>query len=113
MQPLQLRGDSELAASKTEVVVCPGAQLAFVHVYKAAGTTIIASLHDLCQSMGSQARLICGHDDEKGWPVLQGDDQMWCDQTLTEAWDDISNYSFFTFVREPVDRFKSGAQHAH
>ena len=110
---LQLRGDPGLAASKTEVIVCPGAELAFIHVYKAAGTTIIASLHDLCQSMGSQARLICGHDDEKGWPVLQGDDQMWCDQTLTEAWDDISNYSFFTFVREPVDRFKSGAQHAH
>jgi hypothetical protein len=108
VQPLQLRGDSELAASKTEVVVCPGAQLAFVHVYKAAGTTIIASLHDLCQSMGSQARLICGHDDEKSWPVLEGDDQMWCDQTLAEAWDDIANYSWFTFVRDPVERFQSG-----
>lgn len=108
VQPLQLRGDSDLAASKTEVVVCPGAQLAFVHVYKAAGTTIIASLHDLCQSMGSQARLICGHDDEKSWPVLEGDDQMWCDQTLAEAWDDIANYSFFTFVRDPVERFQSG-----
>ena len=41
--------------------------------------------------------------------MLQGDDQMWCDQTLAEAWDDIANYSFFTFVREPVNRFKSGA----
>jgi len=115
VQPLQLRGDSPpaggrhgLAASKTEVIVCPGAELAFVHVYKAAGTTIIASLHDLCQSMGSQARLICGHDDEKKWPVLEGDDQMWCDQTLAEAWEDISNYSFFSFVRDPVDRFQSG-----
>ena len=105
---LQLRGDPDLAASKTEVIVCPGAELAFIHVYKAAGTTIIASLHDLCQSMGSQARLICGHDDEKRWPVLEGDDQMWCDQTLAEAWEDISNYSFFSFVRDPVDRFQSG-----
>ena len=105
---LQLRGDPGLAASRTEVIVCPGAQLAFIHVYKAAGTTIIASLHDLCQSIGSKARLICGHDNEKTWPVLQGDDQMWCDQTLAEAWDDIANYSWFTFVREPVDRFKSG-----
>ena len=55
---LQLRGDPGLAASKTEVIVCPGARLAFIHVYKAAGTTIIASLHDLCQAMGSEARLI-------------------------------------------------------
>ena len=53
--------------------------------------------------------LTSGHDGEKKWPVLQGDDQMWCDQTLAEAWDDIANYSFFTFVREPVNRFKSGA----
>ena len=105
---LQLRGDPGLAASKTEVIVCPGARLAFIHVYKAAGTTIIASLHDLCQAMGSEARLICGHDGEKKWPVLQGDDQMWCDQTLAEAWDDIANYSFFTFVRDPVERFGSG-----
>ena len=57
-QPLQLRGDPGLPASKTEVIVCPGARLAFIHVYKAAGTTIIASLHDLCQAMGSEARLI-------------------------------------------------------
>jgi len=108
VQPLQLRGDPGLPASKTEVIVCPGARLAFIHVYKAAGTTIIASLHDLCQAMGSEARLICGHDGEKKWPVLQGDDQMWCDQTLAEAWDDIANYSFFTFVRDPVERFGSG-----
>ena len=111
MEPLaaeQLRGDPGLPASKTEVIVCPGARLAFIHVYKASGTTIIASLHDLCQAMGSEARLICGHDGEKKWPVLQGDDQMWCDQTLAEAWDDIGNYSFFTFVRDPVERFGSG-----
>ena len=108
VQPLQLRGDPDLAASKSEVIVCPGAKLAFIHVYKAAGTTIIASLHDLCQSVGSQARLICGHDNEKSWPVLEGDDGMWCDQTLAEAWDDISDYTWFTFVRDPVERFKSG-----
>lgn len=105
---LQLRGDPGHPASRTEVIVCPGAKVAFIHVYKAAGTTIIATLHDLCQSINSQARLLCGGYDEFPWPVLEGDKQMWCDQTLDEAWPTIKDYSWFTFVREPVDRFASG-----
>lgn len=38
------------ATSDTEVFVCPAARLAFIHIFKCAGTTLIASVHDLCRA---------------------------------------------------------------
>lgn len=93
------------ATSDTEVFVCPAARLAFIHNFKCAGTTLIASMHDLCRAT---------YGDE-GFCVqeLQESSSPWfCrggpTRTMEEEWANIQSYTWFTFVREPVSKFESG-----
>jgi len=89
------------ATSDTEVFVCPAARLAFIHIFKCAGTTLIASMHDLCRAtygdegfcVTTGAPWVC-----RGGPT----------RTMEEEWANIQSYTWFTFVREPVSKFESG-----
>jgi len=94
----RVHGDSPHAARQSEVIICRPARLAYIHVYKAAGTTIFASMHDLCQSeFGQPAETLC--------PRSYGD---YCeDLSVHDEWHLVSNYTWFTFVRDSVDRFES------
>ena len=91
-----VKGDAFHAASTTEIAICPAAKLAFIHVYKAAGTTIVASMHDLCKTVfGVPVYMVCTGR------------SSWCESSLQEAWDTIKDYSWITFVRDPIRRFES------
>ena len=89
------------AASDTELFVCPPARLAFVHIFKCAGTTVIASMHDLCRAtygvdgfcVTAGAPWVC-----RGGPT----------RTMEEEWPNLQQYAWFTFVRDPVSKFESG-----
>ena len=94
-----IQADGFHAADNTEIATCAQAKLAFIHTYKSGGTTIASSLHRLCrESYGppplGESGFVC-----KNNPA--------CAQSLSEAWSLMANYTWFTFVREPVSRFES------
>ena len=91
----EIKRDEFHAASATEIAVCPAAKLALIHVFKAAGTTIMASMNDLCNTVfGVPVHMVCTYG-------------SWCDSSLQEAWHTIKDYAWFTFVRDPIRRFES------
>ena len=96
-----IQADGFHAADDTEIAVCVPAKLAFIHTYKSGGTTIAGSLHQLCREtydwppLGESGGFVC-----KNNPA--------CTQSLSDAWSLMTNYTWFTFVREPVSRFESG-----
>lgn len=99
-QVAQIEPDGFHAADDTEIAVCAPAKLAFIHTYKSGGTTIAGSLHQLCRTMfdsppQNESGLVCKHNPS-------------CAQSLPEAWGLMANYTWFTFVREPVSKFESG-----
>lgn len=90
------------ATSDTEVFVCPAARLAFIHIFKCAGTTLIASMHDLCRATyGDEG--FCVQESSSPWFCRGGPTR-----TMEEEWANIQSYTWFTFVREPVSKFESG-----
>ena len=96
-----IQPDGFHAADDTEIAVCAPAKLAFIHTYKSGGTTIAGSLHQLCKETydwpapGESGGYVC-----KNNPA--------CSVSLSEAWGLMANYTWFTFVREPVSRLESG-----
>ena len=95
-----IQADGFHAADDTEIAICAPAKLAFIHTYKSGGTTIASSLHQLCSQIYDspplgESGVVCKHNPQ-------------CAQSLSEAWGLMANYTWFTFVREPVSRFESG-----
>ena len=77
-----------------QIWACPSHRLAFVHVFKAGGTTIDRALEMLCP----EGRYVC----PASWCTreLRAPDN----KTVAEA------YTFFSFVRDPTTRFASGVR---
>ena len=77
-----------------QIWACPSHRLAFVHVFKAGGTTIYEALKMLCP----EGRVVCP--------------SPWCAREL-RAPDNktvAEGYTFFSFVRDPTTRFASGVR---
>lgn len=84
-----------------EVSVCPAVKVAFIHIYKSAGTTGKRLIEEGCPERRHQYSC-CGCNRETRMPVCHlkkdGDDWHWFDNvTVTYA-----------FVRDPLERFQSG-----
>jgi len=78
-----------------EVLFCPRRRVAFIHIFKSAGTTIVHALKSMCRNWV----LVCP------W-------HLYCRQTLDAAHGTVGEYAYFTFVRDPVARFTSGVLEA-
>ena len=88
-----------------EAWMCDAAQLAFAHVFKSAGSTIMDSMARLCNStFGEEAH---GYRRNKGCDsVSPPDGPRWnCGEEMPPH---VADYTWFTFVREPLSRFASG-----
>jgi len=72
-----------------EVVLCRSRGVAFLHVFKAAGTTVMDLLLRSC----ADAQVFA----------------TWATKvTLDELQNELGNVTVFTFVRDPLERFQSG-----
>mmetsp|Transcript_821 Transcript_821/g.2132 ORF Transcript_821/g.2132 Transcript_821/m.2132 type:complete len:291 (+) Transcript_821:56-928(+) len=82
-----------------EIVTCPAVGAAFVHVYKAAGTTGMELVKNNCPGRWYKFnRHGCPERDDQPVCFSKAQDTDWA-ANITTA---------FTFVRDPVERFQSG-----
>ena len=77
-----------------EIQVCPGLKLAYHHIFKNAGTTMMSELSDFCRnSTGSSGYLLRSWDQTK---KLNSFHKL-CSENVC-----------YTFWRDPIERFLSG-----
>lgn len=97
------RSDESSFLSKTfEIFVCEDLATAFIHVYKAAGTTGLWYLDSICGAR--PARYVSWRD------ACQGQARQYYCMKRTRNADEMFkgiNHTF-TIVRDPMDRFQSG-----
>lgn len=76
-----------------QVALCPSKKIGYLHVFKSGGTSVIALLETICPDF----KLVCSSR------------MPWCQPFAPGMYDrmGVANYSFFTFVRDPLDRFTS------